>query len=278
MTNKPVSKNKFTSQLTNMLEQKRNDIADALADQIDVGRFTKTALVAARKSPRLRKCSIESVYESLLDSARLGLQPDGKEGAIVPYYDSDDERYQAQFQPMAEGISSLMLRSNDVAKVEARAVRENDEFDYSYGTGQYIEHKPARKDRGGVIASYAIIYWTSTDEPTIEVLEKTDIEDIRNASDAPNSPAWSDWYGEMARKSAVKRISKYADLSPEAREVIDVDNEAMQYDFDDGHNQSNDVDEMNDFLEGETEDEGPDDNGQPEDTEAHDPEEAQSLA
>lgn len=278
MSNKPVSKNQFTKQLTSMLEKKRNDIADALADQIDVGRFTKTALVAARKSPRLRKCSVESIYESLLDSARLGLQPDGKEGAIVPYYDSDDERYQAQFQPMTEGISSLMLRSNNVAKVEARAVRENDQFDYSYGTGQYIEHKPAREDRGDVIASYAIIYWTSTDEPTIEVLEKEDIEDCRNASDAPNSPAWSDWYGEMARKSAVKRISKYADLSPEAREVIDVDNEAMQYDFDNGNqNQVDDVDEMNSFLEGETEDEGPDDNGQSEDTE-HDREEAESLA
>jgi hypothetical protein len=46
-------------------------------------------------------------------------------------------------------------------------------------------------------------------------LTKGDIEKIRNSSKSANSPAWRNWWGEMARKCALKRTLKDAPLSTE---------------------------------------------------------------
>jgi hypothetical protein len=52
------------------------------------------------------------------------------------------------------------------------------------------------------------------------------IEQVRLKSRAPDSPAWSNpiYYPEMARKVVLKRLGKYADLSPEATRAIALDN------------------------------------------------------
>jgi hypothetical protein len=51
----------------------------------------------------------------------------------------------------------------------------------------------------------------------IEVVWKHDIEKIRTNSASPNSPAWKEWYSEMARKTAVNRLSKRLPLFVEVK-------------------------------------------------------------
>lgn len=203
-------------ELQHYLEARKDKLQDALAGTLDVERFVKVALIAATKNPSLRQATKESLYLAIMESASVGLQPDNREAALVKYGNH------AEFMPMVKGIINLMLRSPGVTKVEARAVYESDEFAYNYGLHPDLHHVPSGDTGGTVTHAYAVV-WRQGTEPTFEVVTRDEIEAARNASRAPNSPAWKDWYSEMARKVALKRLSKYIDLSPEASRAIEID-------------------------------------------------------
>jgi hypothetical protein len=65
--------------------------------------------------------------------------------------------------------------------------------------------------------------WRQGAGTTFEVVTREEIEQVRGSSRAPDSPAWRNWYGEMCRKVVLKRLAKYADLSPEATRAIELD-------------------------------------------------------
>jgi recombination protein RecT len=56
-------------------------------------------------------------------------------------------------------------------------------------------------------------------------MTKAEVEAIRKCSKAGNSGAWKDFYNEMAKKTAFKRLSKWLPLSPEVRDAIAKDDE-----------------------------------------------------
>lgn len=205
----------FPKRLRQTLEIRRDDILKALPEKIDVDRFITVALMAATKRPELYNCSIESVVLSIMESARVGLYIDNKEAALIPYGGN------AEFQPMVQGIINLMLRSPGILKVEARVVYKSDEFGFEYGLYPKLIHKPKPGSRE-IINAYAII-WREATEPTFEVVDAEEIEKAKKSSRAPNSPAYTKWPGEMARKFVLKRVAKYVDLSPEASRAIAVD-------------------------------------------------------
>jgi recombination protein RecT len=211
-----LEKKTFPMVLRQGLESKRDDIMAALPDKLDADRFIMVALTAATKNERLRECSMASIYLSLMESARAGLFPDNKEAAIIPYGGH------AEFVPMVAGLIRLMLRSPGLTKVEARVVRDGDEFDYQYGLDPQLIHKPVGSSDREITHAYAVM-WRQGAGPTFEVVTREEIEQVRAASKAPNSPAWRDWLGEMCRKVALKRLAKYADLSPEATRAIELD-------------------------------------------------------
>jgi recombination protein RecT len=210
---KPVT---FALAMKDQLEGARDQIMRALPSHIDSERFIMVALTAITRNDKLQECGLPSVYLAVMECARLGLFPDNREAAIIPY------KGVATLQPMVQGITRLMLRSPGLLKVEARAVFEGDVFDFRYGLEPDLRHKPALLSET-VTHAYAILWRQGTD-PTFEVVGRDEIERARLTSKAPDSPAWKQWYGEMARKVAVKRLGKYADLSPEATRAIEVDN------------------------------------------------------
>lgn len=202
--------------LQDFLESRKDKLNDALAGAMDIERFLKVALIAATKNPDLRSSSKESLYLAIMESASVGLQPDNREAALIKYGDH------AEFMPMVKGIINLMLRSPGVTKVEARAVYDGDEFGYWYGLHPDLKHIPSGQTSEKVTHAYAVV-WRQGTEPTFEVVTREEIEAARHSSRAPDSPAWRNWYAEMSRKVALKRLSKYIDLSPEASRAIEID-------------------------------------------------------
>lgn len=190
------------------------DFQRALAGIIPAETFAQVALTAVTENSDLQECSVESILLAALKAAQAGLLLDGTHAALIPY------KRVATFTPMVQGVTSLISRSPKVLKVEARAVREGDEFSYSYGLTPHLEHvpQPGTKDRK-VEASYAIVFWREG-PPTFEVVDRDEIEQARLTSRAPESPAWMKWYGEMARKVAVHRVKKYVDLDPRISQAL----------------------------------------------------------
>lgn len=206
-----------------------------LGDMVEPEAFTHVALAAIEKDRELLKCTPESVMLALGDAARCGLIPDGVEGVLIARSVKGRQDKRASFMPMVQGHIRGMLRSRDVLKVEARAVREGDEFDHAYGLEPYLRHTPMNPGTDkpfdpSVIRSYAIIWWGTGAGPTFEVIPRLEIERARRASKAPESGSWRLWYGEMARKVAIHRIAKYCDLSVRARLAIEIDKAAMGFD------------------------------------------------
>lgn len=212
MTDKEQS---FPIQLRTLVEAKQTDLIATLPSQIDPERFLRVSLLAVTKNKELWNCSKESVFLAIMESARVGLQIDNKEAALIPYGGH------AEFMPMVQGIIRLMLRSPGLVKVEARVVRDGDEFDFEYGLRPNLVHRPLNLS-GNITHAYAIM-WRQGADPTFEVMDQEEIEQVRLTSRASNSPAWKNWYPEMARKVVLKRLSKYADLSPEASRAIEID-------------------------------------------------------
>lgn len=194
-----------------------DDFERALSDIIPAESFVQTALTAITENEDLLTCSAESILLSSLKAAQAGLRLDNRQAALVPF------KGKATFMPMVQGVLDLITRSPNVAKVEARAVRKGDDFRFQYGTNPDLHHVPSPEPTGGreVTHAYAVIWWNTGAPPTFEVVDRDEIEAARQTSRASNSPAWTQWYGEMARKTAVHRISKYVDLAPDTARRLD---------------------------------------------------------
>lgn len=213
MSDKQIVAKKASS----LLEQKRQEIIKMVPQWVDPDRFMLTAVMAVSKNPDLQLCTPDSFILSVLEAARTGLMVDGKEAAIIRY------KNRAELMPMVQGLIRLILRSPGVTKVEARAVYSGDFFGYEYGLTPRLEHRPGPRHDGEIVTHAYAIVWRQGAEPTFEVVTREEIELARLTSRAPDSPAWKNWYGEMARKVALKRLAKYVDLSPEASRAIELD-------------------------------------------------------
>ncbi len=200
------------------LENYRGDIMQTLAGSLDTDRFINVALLAVTKNKDIQKCSPASVLLAVMESARVGLQLDNKEAALIPYSG------QAVFMPMVQGIINLMLRSPGVLKVESHVVLEGDFFAYNFGLNPKLEHVPSLEVKGDreITHSYSIV-WREATTPTFEVMDIEELLHVRSMAQSPNSPAYKHYEREMYRKIPLKRLSKYVDLSPEASRAIAVD-------------------------------------------------------
>ena len=119
-----------------------------------------------------------------------------------------------QFQIGYKGLIDLAYRSGEVELVQAQCVYENDTFECEYGIEPKLKHIPADKDRGDLIKVYAM-FRTKSGGYGFEVMS---VDDIRNHaskhSKAYNSnySPWKTSFEEMAKKTVLKKVLKYAPL------------------------------------------------------------------
>lgn len=171
---------------------------DAYVDQLCEGLF-----LACRDNPSLlTECDRASLLRAVERTAKRGL-PVGAGGCwMVPY------KGMVQDQLDYRGALTLVRRSGMVKKVTAQVVRENDLCEIMLGTEQTVIHKPKLTNRGKPLAVYALAWIQGEDMPEIEIMELSELEEIRQRAPSKNSPAWRDNAGEMYRKICLKRLCK----------------------------------------------------------------------
>jgi recombination protein RecT len=214
-------------QLKSFLGNAQKAIADVAPRYLTAERLVKLALVECQKTPKLLECAPGTVLVALMDAARLGLEVGGALGQayLVPYGKT------CQMIPGYRGLVSIAWRSAKV-QVDAHVVYENDRFSYRYGTDASIEHIPALRNRGDIIAAYAVFRCDGI-EPRFEVMAREDIDAIRDTS-LSKLPDWlraqSPWnsnYAEMARKTAVRRGFKLVPIvSTDLADAFDAEDRA----------------------------------------------------
>jgi recombination protein RecT len=196
----------------------REQVAAALPAHLTPERFARVCLTALTRTPKLMECTRESLLRCLMDCSALGIEPDGRRAHLIPY------GTQCTLIIDYKGLVELIRRSGEVAAIRAETVCENDEFTWENGV---VTHRVDwRNPRGDVQAVYAEAKLTSGEVQTA-VLTKDEVEGIRKRSRAGNAGPWVTDWSEMAKKTAIRRLSKLLPLSVEIAEAMDKDDDRL---------------------------------------------------
>lgn len=190
------------------------EIKKALPSVMTPERFTRMVLSAISSNPELGNCTPKSFLGAMMNAAQLGLEPNTPLGQayILPYRNKGT--LEAQFQIGYKGLIDLAYRSGEVEVIQSHVVYENDEFECEYGINTKLSHKPASSNRGNPIKVYAI-FRTKSGGYGFEVMSMDDVkrhaEKYSKAYGSSFSP-WKSNFEEMAKKTVLKRVLKYAPL------------------------------------------------------------------
>ena len=214
-----LAKKEGTETIGALLTRMKGQFAMALPKHITPDRFMRVALTAINKTPKLANCTRESLLACLMDCSALGIEPDGRLAYLIPYGD------QCTLIVGYKGIVELARRSGEIADIHADIVCANDQFEYSFGSEGKLVHKPKLGDRGDVIAVYSFAK-LKDGSASYEVMDRAEVDAIKNRSKASGNGPWKTDWNEMAKKTVFRRHSKWLPVSSEKMQ------EALEKDFD----------------------------------------------
>jgi recombination protein RecT len=206
------------------LSQMAPEFKAALPAHVSEEKFRRVAMTAIQNNPDLQGADRRSLFGAIVRLAQDGLLPDGREAALVIFNTKNknggwDKKVQAM--PMIAGVLKKVRQSGEVAKVSAYVVHENDQFVVRYGFDEDVEHVPPPLDqpRGKPIGAYATAVLKDGSQ-LLEVMSFEEIEAVRAISRSKDKGPWVQWWGEMARKTVMRRLSKRLPMSTDLEEQV----------------------------------------------------------
>lgn len=207
-------------QIKALMANSHKQIQSLLGDKEKAARFTAGALQVAT-SYDLSSCSPDSIVTALVSIAQLDLNPDKNIGqAYLIKYGQN-----ATLQVGYRGYIQLLHRAGWLVK--AYPVYDCDEFSMSFnGWENKVNIEPDFENRSDdnkewtishLRGVYVVARNSVTDEEYSDFVTKKVIEKSRKSSqnqkaDKPTG-IWLDWYTEMAKKTAIKKLAKLLPLS-----------------------------------------------------------------
>ena len=199
------------------VESRRGDFAKILPSTINPTRFVAAVKTALHTVPGLTECDRRSVVMACMKCAGDGLVPDGRDAILVVGTTKKDGQWvkQAQYWPMVQGLQKIAYRSGFVTRLDARLVHQGDVFELTLGSDARIVHKPVFGEaRGDIVGAYAVATLKNA-SPYVEWMELEELVAIMRRSkgfnkqdNEPKGP-WLTDFGEMARKTVMRRALKW---------------------------------------------------------------------
>ena len=208
--------------LQQYIKQMESGIAAALPSVITPERFTRIVLSAISSNPQLAQTTPQSFLGAMMTAAQLGVEPNTPLGQayLLPYRNNKKGVMECQFQLGYKGMIDLAYRSGQVSTIQAHVVFSNDEFEYSFGLDPVLKHVPAKSDRGEPVYVYAA-FRMKDGGYGFEVMSMEDVRaHARRYSKAYDSGPWKTNFEEMAKKTVLKRVLKYAPLKSDFQRAI----------------------------------------------------------
>ncbi|MGB0964002.1 MAG: recombinase RecT [Mycobacterium sp.] len=199
------------NEVRSMIEAYRDQIAQSLPKHVTPERMMRVVTNSICRTPALLNCDKTSLLGCILESAALGLVPDGVRGEayIIPYGKT------ATLIVGYQGLMQLARRSGEIASLYAEVVRDGDHFEAEFGLETKLVHKVDWKgERGKVYAVYAVAKLRDGTSQFV-VMTRDDVEAIRKRSRAGNNGPWKTDWDEMAKKTAIRRLCKQLPCSTE---------------------------------------------------------------
>ena len=218
---------KLTKNMTivEMVKALEPEIRRALPAVLTPERFTRMALSAINNTPELANCTPMSFIAALMNAAQLGMEPNTPLGQayLIPY--KNKGVLECQFQLGYKGLIDLAYRTGKIQMIQAHVVREFDYFEYQYGLDSRLVHRPGTGDRGEITFIYGL-FKLNNGGYGFEVSNKEDMNAFAakySKSYGSKFSPWVDNYEDMAKKTVIKRVLKYAPVSSDFQKALSVD-------------------------------------------------------
>lgn len=230
--------------IKDLIRSMEPQIKAALPSILTPERFTRMVLTALSSNPKLQECSPQSFLGAMMQAAQLGVEPNTPLGQayLIPY--RNHGVLECQFQLGYKGLIDLAYRSGAIRDISAHVVYSGDGFEFEYGFEPKLVHKPAMIDRGTPIAYYAV-YHTKDGGGGFVVMSQEDIEKHRNKFSKAAGQGFSPWatnFEEMAKKTVLKKLLKYAPLKTEFVRAVATDETVKSSILPDMADQPNEMD------------------------------------
>lgn len=197
------------------------------------------AVQVINKTPKLRECTVESVLQSVMNIANIGLSlnPAAKEAFLIPRWNNYQKKMIASLDPSYIGLVKLLTDSGSISAILAQLVYENDHFVVDLANNvNPVTHRPLleRSKRGNIIGVYALATLQDGTRQ-VEYMSKEEAYEIRERSESyiafkegkMQTCTWMTDEGEMIRKTVLKRIYKYLPRTERMEridEAVSIDN------------------------------------------------------
>lgn len=184
-------------------------------------RMYQIALSAVNTTPKLAECSPATILSCVMKCSALGLEPSAVDGLgrayILPY--RSKQGMQAQLILGYRGMIALARRSGEIKDISARAVYEGDEFEYSFGLDEKLNHRPAAREheQGEKPTHVYMVAHFKDGGHYMDVMTAQEVEAVRKRSKAANNGPWVTDYEAMAKKTVIRRAFPYLPVSVEAQ-------------------------------------------------------------
>lgn len=211
------------------LEKQKPQLAAALPKHVSPDRMIRLACTEFAKNPLLQKCTPVSVFGAIIQASQLGLEIGVLGQAyLVPYRNTKNNTYEAQFIPGYKGLIGLARRSGEVTSIETNIVYANDRFDLKLGLETSVDHVPNLDgDRGTPRLVYGVAKFRDGGYH-FEWMTMGEVNKIRARSKASSNGPWVTDYEQMVRKTLIRRMSNYLPMSIELQQAIQIGDAAEE--------------------------------------------------
>lgn len=219
------------ARLEMFLRQYVGRLAQVLPKHLTPERMLRLMLNECTRVPKLLECTPGSILAVLVESSELGLELGGTMGLAHPiprrFPTKRDQHGKPQEWELRatlvvgfRGLQALARRSGLVGSISAQVVREADAFSYEQGSTPRITHAPAWQeevdpDGKDVVAAYCVVHLRDGD-PQLEVMNRSQLEKVRDREEGRDRGPWASDFDEMARKTVFRRAAKWL---PQAAEL-----------------------------------------------------------
>lgn len=205
----------------------------SLPGKIGADRMMRIAMTAILRSPQLAQCEQTSFFGALLQALQLGLEVNTPLGQayLIPRQRKDGSGntrgWECNFQLGYQGLLDLCYRYGRYKRITAEIVYEGDYFEYQYGSAQRLTHIP-KGTTGKQTHVWALYELENGGERFMVWTWEEAMRHGESFSDAFTSK-YSPWSKndttkeEMAKKSVLKSLLKYAPKSVEMADASYVD-------------------------------------------------------
>lgn len=234
-----------------LIRQNAEEYKKVLPKHMNAERMTRIFVTALSLNPDLEKCTKKSFLGAIFMCAQTGLELniDGQ-AYIIPFYNT--KKINGQFTKVCEahfvigykGYITLFYNSPNAVSIDMREVRENDVFEYEYGTNARIKHIPCNKSPKGDVHSYYAIAKLKNGGELFHVMSKeeciehgiehskcwtTQVKDPKTGKMIDceghfmkNTP-WAKDVDSMCKKTVIKQLAKVLPKSSEISAALELD-------------------------------------------------------